>query len=351
MRFAFYVGQSAPFDALSLNDSPLGGTETGVIRLSEHLQKLGHECVVFVSQPKPRSSSVHYAPLAAAENSGPWDAFVSVRDWIPCFLNLEAKKRFFWTGDSYDQFPNYGLGDRRVSSRIDLFLTVSAWQASEICRRSGFPAEKTFILKNGIETELFDQALAKAPERTPKRLIYSSTPYRGLEHLLRYFPLLQKLHPDLELHLFTGYGVYGRSDDTALEQMKGAFLKLPSVFWHGNKKQAELVEEFLKSSILAYPCQFEETSCITALEAMAAGCVPVTSALAALPETIGECGILIEGRPGQKTYDETFLKSVHELLSHKDLWTKLSTLGKERARQQSWRQVAERFVDLLQKKV
>jgi len=347
MRFAFYAGNLTGFDALSLQEKPLGGTETGIIRLSEKLTELGHEVVVFNGQENARSSKVKYQKQPEVEGSGPWDVFVSIRDWIPCFLNLEAKRRFFWSGDSYDQFPNFGLGDKRVAAKIDAFLTVSAWQAEQICSRSGFPPTKTFILKNGIEESYF----AGSETRGRKRLIYSSTPYRGLEHLTRYLPVLKKIHPDLETHIFSGYAVYGQPENEGLQKLRKALEAISGVTWHGNKMQKELAREFMKSSILFYPCQFEETSCITALEAMAAGCVPLSSKLGALPETIGDAGILIEGMPGQLNYDENYLRSAHQLLTDDELWQKLSKAGKERAQEHSWSKIAQRFVEFAQAKL
>lgn len=347
MRFAFYAGNLASFDAFSLEEAPLGGTETGIIRLTEKLAELGHEVVVFNARENARSSKVKYQRQPEIEGSGPWDVFISIRDWIPCFLNLDAKRRFFWSGDSYDQFPNFGLGDKRVSAKIDAFLTVSAWQAEQICSRSGFPPAKTFILKNGIEESYFEGH----EDRVRKRLIYSSTPYRGLEHLTRYLPVLRKIHPELEAHLFSGYSVYGQPEGEGLQNLRKALEAIPGVSWHGNKTQKELSREFMKSSILIYPCQFEETSCITALEAMAAGCVPITSKLAALPETIGDAGVLIEGLPGQLNYDENFLRAAHGLLTDDALWQKLSLLGKERALDHAWMKIAKRFEDFAQSKL
>jgi hypothetical protein len=41
LKIGIFCGNVIPFHAKSLNERPLGGTETGVIRLSEALESLG----------------------------------------------------------------------------------------------------------------------------------------------------------------------------------------------------------------------------------------------------------------------------------------------------------------------
>ncbi len=75
-----------------------------------------------------------------------------------------------------------------------------------------------------------------------------------------------------------------------------------------------MAREFMKSAILCYPNTFAETSCITAMEAQAAGCAIVTSKLAALPETVANAGIMIEGEPGSPAYLDSFSTAVDVFL-------------------------------------
>lgn len=344
MKIFIYAGNCVPFHSKSLEERALGGTETAIIRLSEEIQKLGHEVHIFTPHENPPAEGpVHFHSLAQIQNFPDTDVYISVRDWIPLFFEVQAKQRYFWTGDSYDQFSNYGIGDKRVVDRIDAFLSVSRWQADEICKRSGFPNEKCFVLGNGIQISLFQQAQTKKR----KRLIYSSTPYRGLEFVPALFMSLKKLHPDLELHIFSSYSIYDQSDD-AFSELRSQLEKLPDTKLYGSIPQSELAQEFLKSSILFYPCNFEETSCITAIEAMAAGCVPLTSALGALPETIGPAGVLIPGRPNSETYFKEFLGAAQRLLTDDVFFEDLSNKGKRRSQDFSWSVKAQNLLRFLE---
>lgn len=343
MKFAFFASNAVPFHGRSLEERALGGTETAIIRLAEALQLRGHQVTVFTPHENPPPSLPRYLPLKMVESHEAVDAFISIRDWIPVFYKIPAKKRFLWTGDSFDQFMNYGIGDRRIAKVMDGLLCVSQWQAKALCEASGFPLEKAWKLANGIELKNFQKPVNKVR----KRLIYSSTPYRGLEHIPRLFLELKKRHPELECHVFSSYKIYDQNETSEFLGLIEALKAQTGIVVHGSVLQAQLAEEFLKSSVLFYPCHFEETSCITAMEAMAAGCVVLSTALGALPETVGESGVLIHGLPGKDEYDREFITAADRLLSDDVEWKRLSDLGRERSKLCAWSHVAESFESYL----
>ena len=71
------------------------------------------------------------------------------------------------------------------------------------------------------------------------------------------------------------------------------------------------------SHVFAYPSIWEETCCISALEAMAAGAVPVVTNFGALPETCGDYGIYVpyDTNPQQLAQEyAAFLKYIKKIL-------------------------------------
>src|SRR5947209_2216320 len=98
MKIAFFASNVVPIHPKSLDERPLGGTETGIIRLAEALENRGHEVTVFTPLENPPESRPRYLPLASVEKVGPVDAFVSIRDWIPLFYKIPTKLRMLWTG-------------------------------------------------------------------------------------------------------------------------------------------------------------------------------------------------------------------------------------------------------------
>ena len=84
-----------------------------------------------------------------------------------------------------------------------------------------------------------------------------------------------------------------------------------------NKKVIELLK---KSHIYAYPSIWPETSCISAIESMGAGCEIVTTNLGALYETCAPFGILVNFDHNLKNLENKYLKTLEK--SIKNFWSK-----------------------------
>jgi glycosyltransferase involved in cell wall biosynthesis len=350
MKIVFVPENCIPFHGESLAARPLGGTETGVIRLAEALDRLGHRVFVFTPASNIPVTKPLYLPLSALGQIGNVDVLVSVRGIRPLFAGIQARASFMWTGDAHDQFSHLGIGDKRVITTLTGLWCVSSWHAQTLCEVSGFPASKAWVVRNGIANELFDGE----ETRNRKRLIYSSTPYRGLALLPELFSRIRSAVPDAELHVFSGVEVYegvGSQNDAVERRYAPVFDTLrqtPGCSVHGNILQKQLAREFMRSGVLAYPNTFDETSCITAMEAMAGGCVVVTSDRGGLSETVGDAGILIKETPGSEEYNDRFVTNVVEVLSDECAWNKLSNRALARASEMSWNAVAQELTKRLQ---
>jgi glycosyltransferase involved in cell wall biosynthesis len=165
------------------------------------------------------------------------------------------------------------------------------------------------IMRNGIDVSRF----AATPPRDPHRVIYSSSPDRGLEALLDIWPEVKRRDPLGSLHIYYGFETWTSmaSGDEAqlarIAEMKAtiAALSEQDVHFHGRVDQAELADSMLRSGVWAYPTWFSETSCITAMEAQAAGLHIVTSPIAALNETC-PAAIMVPGEWRSSDYLEAF---------------------------------------------
>jgi len=127
--------------------------------------------------------------------------------------------------------------------------------------------------------------------------------------LLTAFPAIRAAVPDCRLRVYSSMGVYqvsGAADDyRVLYDLARA---LPGSEYVGSLPQTALAEALAETDILAYPNTFSETSCISVMEAMAAGCLVVTSNLGALPETTAGFGIMMDAFSDVVTMAREFTK-------------------------------------------
>ena len=348
-KIAFYAGASIPIHAHSLDERPLGGTETGVIRIAEVLAQRGHEVTVFTSHHSPPISNPRYLHHSQVGQCGPFDLLILVQEWRGLFFDLPARQIWVWTGDGPEQYSNYGIGDRRVRERLEKLLVASNYQRAALCAASGFPEEKTFVLGNGVHLPFFEGA----ESRNKQRLIFTSAPYRGLALVPPLLRELQRTHPEIEFHAFSGMNLYDRErpfEGPHVAQYKAiarVLEKIPGVVLHGNVAQRQLAREYMKSGIFFYPCSVPETFCITALEAQAAGCPIVTSTLGALPETVGSAGVCVPGAVGSERFMSQFVEATKSLLNDPGRYESFAAAGRARALGQgSWESVASKLEQL-----
>jgi glycosyltransferase involved in cell wall biosynthesis len=354
MRILFYPANLPKFNAYTLIERPMGGIVTGVIRLAEALTALGHDVGVLTKDHHPPLSKPVYLQFDQYEKFGKPDILVAVRSWMPIFSTIPRRFTLFWTGDNYQNLNTIGLGDKRVVDKLDFFVAVSDWHGKKMCEATGFPIEKMRVLTNGIYLPYFEGK----EQRIRKRLIYSTTPSRGLKHLPNIFRELKKRHADLELVVYSSFDRYARDwppinehEDAEYFHLFKELSELPGCVVHKSILQRDLAREFMKASVFVYPSSFLETSCITALEALAAGCPIVGTRIAALPETVGDAGILIEKNVDTVEYLHDFVASVDRLLSDDAYWHEMSERCLERAKKFDWMRKAKDFIAFAEEKL
>ena len=196
------------------------------------------------------------------------------------------KPNILWQHLNTDQRVALSLRDTTLVDRLDKIVFVSHWQRSKFCAEFSIPFSKTTVIHNAIEPINYVQ-----PQYNQKtKLIYTSMPFRGLDVLLAAFARLNR--NDVELTVFSSNIIYGKDYSRivgkAYEPLFEQCRRMPNVIYRGYAMNKAIRAELSKSHILAYPSTFEETSCLTAIEAGAAGCRIVTTDLGALTETCAD---------------------------------------------------------------
>lgn len=200
-----------------------------------------------------------------------------VRDLDP------VKKNILVLHDTWDDPEAAHLSDPASRARFDGIVFVSNFQQATYNIGRGVPYEDGTVLQNAIVPINF------TPEDKMSdtlRLIYHTTPHRGLELLVPAFEFLAERYENIHLDVFSSFDIYGWAHrDEPYKPLFDRIRAHPKMTYHGFQPN-DVIRDALKTShIYAYPCIWPETSCISAMEAMSAGLQIVTSNLAALPET------------------------------------------------------------------
>lgn len=199
------------------------------------------------------------------------------------------KSNIIWQQLNIDQDMTKLMQDKNFTNKIDYFIYNSNWCFEKFRKMYNTPDGKSIVIKNAINPIEFKKKEGKI------HLIYTSTPWRGLDVLLKSFEILNR--NDIELDIFSSTIIYGsqfaRATEGQFEHLFNIAKSMKNVNYYGYATNEVVRQHFQKSHIFAYPNTWEETSCIAAIEAMAAGCQIVTTNFGALYETCSEWAVYV----------------------------------------------------------
>lgn len=182
------------------------------------------------------------------------------------------------------------------------------------------------------------------------KLGYFSSYDRGLINLLKNWEYLQQNIPNLTLEVCYGWNLYDRAktspQDIAWKNMMVELMKQPGITEHGRVSKERLDEITAECDIWAYPTDWWETNCITALNCEKLGVVPVTFAYAGLKDTV-YTGISLpyENGANDEGAVQEFLKELISLANDPERLSKYKAEAKAGAIKFSWENIAKNWED------
>jgi len=200
------------------------------------------------------------------------------------------KINILWMHHFVNQEEAKNLGSKEFVDKLDWIVFNSHWNFEKYMYQFKIPESKSIVIKNAIEIIPFEE---KPKDKI--NLIYHTTPWRGLANLLKIF---KKLNLDnVELNVCSSTIIYGKKfDSSAGKKYKDLFndcKNSKNINYYGYLENKKIIELLKKIHIFSYPSIWPETSCIAAIESMAAGCNTVTTNLGALYETCSPFGTFV----------------------------------------------------------
>jgi glycosyltransferase involved in cell wall biosynthesis len=209
-------------------------------------------------------------------------------------LDLE-KIRVFFAHDLPEDPESAKFREQSFQNNYHKYIFISNWQMQRYQLMHGLPYDgKSDVIESGIEPA--PQSALVKPDDGKIHLVYTSTPQRGLDILVPVFKFLAAKYPEIHLHVFSSFKLYGWEDaDKQFQPLFDEIIEHPQMTYHGVVPNAELKEFLNTAHIFAYPSTWLETSCRSMLESMSAGLVCVHPNFGALPETSGGLNIMYRG--------------------------------------------------------
>jgi glycosyltransferase involved in cell wall biosynthesis/hydrogenase maturation factor len=338
-----------PWDYTNPITQGIGGSEVSHIEMCSRLSQRGHNVI-------------SYAPV-------PWDddfrinRDVTWKHFLKCTFKDDGIYVIYRDPEALDNFNVihenkivyfvaqdvfYSKLNEERASKIDKFICLCSDHAHYVEAKHPYLKDKIVISSNGISSRIID-AIEKNNkiERNPYRLIYSSSPDRGLEQLIPIFKRVKEFIPELELHIFYGFDNINKviEKNPFVAKMRDSIMNginsTDGIFWHGRVGQYELIIEWLKSTFWCYPINFTETSCISCMEAQACGVIPIVSPVWALAENVMH-GVFVNGDIEDKLTLNRFAGEIIRLCKDENLRNRITKDIKMDARVRfNW----ERYVD------
>lgn len=318
----FYIGPGMEDwtpDTINLRGN--GGSEIAAVEMAKNLVKQGNRVRIYSSCGKLGEGiyeGVEYYDYRKYHDLQ-CDVLVVSRFAyaLENSFNIKAKLKSLWV---HDILPK-GMS-AEVVKNTDIVFALSQWHANTLKEKHPEIANKVIITSNGIDISRF--AEDKNTVRNPHAAIVSSSPDRYLPSLLQMWSKIKAQVPDATLTIAYGFDNWKKaySEDPnhvkLIESLENQIKDMESlgVKHVGRVNPNELARLFKSSGVWTFPTWFSETSCISGMEAQAAGCIPVTSPIAALNETVGDRGKMVYGDWLSKEYQEEFVKQTVNVMLH-----------------------------------
>jgi GT2 family glycosyltransferase len=272
-RIGIWTGPA--FECWELNSyrtSGIGGSETSAGRLAQIAAEQGHSVYMYGAHERNEQYGVQLVP---------WNEFIPEEEYFDLFIasrnlnciddRLKAKNILVWVHDVWLLSGQYISDYHR--QRVTKFICLSPWHVDFFSEYHKVDKSQITIIPNGINVELFgmrniwEEAISK---KVYGKMIFSSSPDRGLANLLYLLPFVKDHVPELNLNIFYGFlnwEAAARSRNNSLELQKIDELKREIeknkdwVTLHGRINQSDLVKHWNECYLWGYFDTFSETFC------------------------------------------------------------------------------------------
>ena len=218
-----------------------------------------------------------------------------------------------------------------VAKRLNKIITVSVSSKKNIQEDFKVTEKNISVILNGIDTEIFYPDQSKTISKRIVTVASADVPLKGLDYLLDAFANLLKHDPSLELFVIGSFNEEGHTE------RKIKYLNIEKKVSFKNDLNFNQVREiYCSADIVVIPSLYEGFG-FEVGEAMACKKPVITTDGGAIPEVIGDCGLVVEAGNSDE------LKSgILKIIYNESLKEEMAEKGYQRVLETlNWRRAAE----------
>jgi len=235
-----------------------------------------------------------------------------------------------------------------VARRLDRIITVSQSSAKDTRLFFKVPGDKIRVVYNGIDTEIYT-VNEEASQSRDGLIMVANTDDRkkGVLYLLQALRLLRERGTKLTIVDDAARHSSYIEDVGPLPSYGSELVRKLNldgmVHFTGRLTREELARRYAAARIAVVPSLYEGFG-LPAAEAMACGTPVIATTGGALPEVVGDAGILVPPRSAN-----ALAAAIRQLINDKQAQRQMSEAGKKRVREQfNWEQAARKTLEVYQ---
>ncbi len=210
------------------------------------------------------------------------------------------------------------LMQRIVSKRLDHIITVSEDSRRRIRMDFGVPLEMQTVVYNGMDTDVFKPL--KGIRKKKNQILFVGNVEDGKKGFVYLARAMKRVKSPVVLTVVDGGAPHRR---ITMELVRRLGIN-DRIRFTGKASTADLVKLYSESEFAVVPSVYEGFG-LPAAEAMACGISVISSDGGALPEVVGDAGVIVPAR------DEVALASaIDDLMCDKKKKKELGVMGRER---------------------
>jgi len=344
MARIIFSDSTGHYDGRDLERSPLGGTETSVIRCAEQLALRGHDVTVFTNcDGLVRFNLVTWRPLSSAQ-AEICDLYVAIQHASLLGLGRRAARKAIWVLWPSNQLKHYKkIWQMWLHRPVPVLISLD-----QVKRYSPFLPKRDphIVVPHGLPDDVRGHPIQ--PVAPPPRAIFASNPQRNLRRLVELWAT--SILPRAQNAILDVYGVTQlKAGDDAWTLWEGTLLPpglslevKKSVRIHASVDRASLISAMRGARAMLYLGHKAEAFCLAVAEAQALGVPAVVAPIAVLPERV------IDGVTGFVRADgDAFADAAVALLTDERLWRRQHEAAIRCQQGISWSEHAGRFENAL----